>query len=44
MKTDAIFKETMVKNVPNQIKDIKSLIQGAMQILRRINTKKTIPG
>lgn len=37
MKIDAIFKETMVKNVPNQI-------QGAMQILRRINTKKTTPG
>jgi len=44
MKTKAVFEETMVKNVSNKIKDIKPLIQGTMQILRRINTKKTTPG
>lgn len=40
MKTEAIFEETMVKNVSNQIKDIKPLIQGATQIPRRINANK----
>ena len=40
MKTEAIFEETMVKNASNQIKDIKPLIQGAMQIPRRINANK----
>lgn len=43
-ETEAILEETLAKNISNQIKGIKPLIQEAEQIPGRRNTKKFIPG